>query len=135
MTCRHSYDDPNCTRGGSRNNYSSYSTPTPTTPDSSNYDVLDAAEESGFLIMKVKYPNCNSCAFEGTKIMVFENVTLIAAIKWKKIDPHFRDLKKNLLYAKEAPSPIARFPGTDIGWQHAISYAKMLGNDKKPNSR
>ncbi len=31
----------------------------------------------------------------------------------------------------EAPGPIARFPGSDVGWQLALRFMDMLGA-KKP---
>jgi hypothetical protein len=80
------------------------------------------------MVMKVKYPNCSICAYEGNKVMVFLNTKALDVLKWKKIDPHFRDLKlKNT--TREAPSPAARFPASDEGWQDAVSYAtsKMKG--------
>ena len=126
MTCRHSAGDPNC----SSNDPYKYSSPTPPTPNALNYEVLDVVEDSGYMILKVKYPNCSQCAFEGTKVMVFENVTVLKAFKWKKIDPHFRDPKRSYSYEREAPSPIARFPGNDIGWTNAKAFVRMLVNSK-----
>lgn len=73
------------------------------------------------LVMKVKYPNCSSCAFEGTKILVFLNISELEALKWRKIDPHFRDPRRKS--TTEAPSPAARFPGTPEGWADAVAYA------------
>ena len=131
MTCRHSAGDPNC----SSNNPYKYSTPEPVTPDATKYDVLDVAEISDYLILKVKYPNCSRCAFEGTKIMVFEKMTVLKAFKWKKIDPHFRDPKKTHFNEREAPSPIARFPGNDIGWTHAQKFVRMLLTPEKREER
>jgi hypothetical protein len=74
-------------------------------------------------VLKVKYPNCSSCAFEGTKVMVFAGATIKQAIKWRKIDPHFRD-PSALRAADEAPSPAARFPGNNVGWQDALAWAR-----------
>jgi hypothetical protein len=53
--------------------------------------------------------------------MVFLNITEIQALKWKEIDPHFRD-DKNTVTA--APSPAARFPASPQGWSDAIEYAR-----------
>jgi len=125
MTCRHSVNDPNC---------SSYRPPEPKTPDSSNYDVIDVHEDGGFLILKVKYPNCYNCSFEGTKVMVFEKTKTLNALKWKKIDPHFRDPKYKVT-EKEAPSPIARFPGNDTGWTFAKEFVRMLLTPKREEPR
>lgn len=98
---------------------------TPVTPDSEKFEVTDVEVVGTSLVMKVKYPNCSSCSYEGNKIMVFRSTTPIDALKWKKIDPHFRDPKK-LSNPREAPSPAARFPATTEGWKDAISYASSL---------
>jgi len=127
MVCRHSADDPNCS---SHRNYivdpykypSSLSSETPETPDSSKYTIEDAKRIGAHLVLKVKYPNCFNCSYEGNKIMVFLNVTEIDVLKWKKIDPHFRDPKRKAV--NEAPSPAARFPGSPEGWSDALAYAQ-----------
>jgi hypothetical protein len=76
--------------------------------------------------MEVHYPNCTNCKFEGKKIMVFTNVAEADALRWKKIDPHFRD-SKAVRITTEAPSPAARFPGSEEGWADAINYAVSKG--------
>lgn len=124
MTCRHSANDPNCSKNYNR--YSSISS-TPTTPDSKNYEIkrVQFFEGSGgkALVIQVKYPNCSKCSFEGLKTIVYLGVTLESALMWKEIDPHFSDPKKIRGY-KEAPSPAARFPGNESGLQDACEYAK-----------
>ena len=72
------------------------------------------------LVMKVKYPNCALCAYEGQKVMVFLNVTEAQVLKWRRIDPHFRATKA---LPQEAPSPAARFPASQEGWRDALDYA------------
>jgi hypothetical protein len=119
MTCRHSPGDPNCSSNQPRVVYRD----PPGTPDKTRYEVLDAAQVETFLVLKVKYPNCEKCKFEGIKIMVFQDVTTIDALKWKEIDPHFRDPLQKWNH-RAAPSPIARFPGNDDGWKDAIAYAQ-----------
>lgn len=117
MTCRHMPGDPDCTSGRS-----------PTTPDSERFEVLDAVELPGnYLVMKVQYPNCSACAYEGAKVMVFKDASAITALRWKNIDPHFRDPSKTLLSYRTAPSPVARFPASDKGWDEAIDYARWCG--------
>lgn len=92
------------------------------TPDAMNYEVNDVFEHGRFLVLKVTYPSCKNCSYEGTKIMVFENVSLVTAIKWKKIDPHFRAESPVTPY--EAPSPIARFPASEQGWEDAKDFVR-----------
>jgi len=88
------------------------------TPDSEKYVIEHFFREGPHLVLKVKYPNCTQCAYEGVKIMVLLNVSEMAAIRWKKIDPHFRSSSAS----NEAPSPAARFPATEEGWVDAIAY-------------
>jgi hypothetical protein len=125
MTCRHSAYDPNCSsfksheasiRKAIRDEVRDE-----LTPDADKYEVIDAEPVGAHLVMRVRYPNCAKCAYEGVKILVFLNVPVKDALKWKRIDPHFRGDKHT---AREAPSPAARFPASDQGWQDAMDYAR-----------
>jgi hypothetical protein len=130
MTCRHSANDPDCTHGGRVNNYNYAPTPEPPkTPDASNFSIVEAAQVKNHLVLKINYPNCSMCSYEGTKVLVFLNTTSIDALKWKKIDPHFRAPTKVLksTLVTESPGPSARFPASPEGWVDAIDYA----NSKK----
>lgn len=135
MICRHAPNDINCS------SHKDYTDPYPTpkhvsptlsysveTPDSKNYSIELVERVGPHLVLKVKYPNCRNCSYEGNKIMVFLNVTELQALKWKEIDPHFRD-PKLFVGATQAPSPSARFPGSSDGWIDAVSYAR--GKDKR----
>lgn len=126
MTCRHRPGDPDCSSHPS-NAYRS--DPAPTTPDKSNFVVEEIEEVGPHLVMKVRYPNCVRCSYEGNKVMVFLNVRTIDAIRWKIIDPHFRD-RRDGRAAKSAiaPSPAARFPGDPEGWVDALEYAQQKRN-------
>ncbi len=127
MTCRHGPYDPNC--GSYQGNLERLKTDYAKqivgqiTPDSENFSVEDVEEVGNFLVMKVKYPNCKSCSYEGVKIMVFEGAKIKDAIKWKKIDPHFRPTAKGFVGKTAAPGPIARFPASDQGWTDALCWA------------
>jgi hypothetical protein len=90
------------------------------TPDAKRFEVEDVEEASGHLVMKVRYPNCAKCSYEGLKVLVFENVRMKDVIRWKTIDPHFRDASPKDW--SEAPSPIARFPASDVGWKDALQF-------------
>lgn len=117
MTCRHSAGDPACSSNRS------YYEPEPKKPDADKYSIEDVERVGSHLVMKVKYPNCYSCSYEGTKVMVFLNVSELEALRWKRIDPHFSDPK----YKRSptaAPSPAARFPASEQGWSDALAYAK-----------
>lgn len=119
MICRHFGNDPSCS-----SNRSSYSAPDTNKPDAEKFEIEDVVQEGAHLVMKVKYPNCSACAYEGNKVMVFLNTTLLQAMKWKKIDPHFRAPSIAAERPKEAPSPAARFPASTEGWQDALDYAR-----------
>lgn len=97
-------------------------TPDPATPDATKFEIEDVQQVGAHLVMKVKYPNCRACAYEGNKVMVFLNTTPLQAMKWRRIDPHFRAAGK-YENAKEAPSPVARFPASPAGWKDAYDYA------------
>jgi hypothetical protein len=122
MVCRHRPGDPDC------GSWRSYTTYTPTTPDAERYEIVDAVQCGNRMVLKVKYPNCANCAYEGTKVLVYDNVTPLDALKWKRIDPHFRaDTVKQAV--PEAPSPIARFPASEAGWKQAIWFAAQTYNE------
>lgn len=93
----------------------------PATPDAENFTIEDAVVVGENLVLKVKYPNCKRCTYEGNKVMVYLKTDPLKALKWKKIDPHFRGPGRT---DKEAPSPAARFPASPEGWQDALAFAK-----------
>lgn len=133
MTCRHSYGDPGCSSYQSQLKKAQAlvnKSKSATTPDSQNYEVIDAHREGTHLVLKVKYPNCAKCSYEGTKVMVFLNVTEKDIIMWNQIDPHFGDPKEKRT-KNQAPSPAARFPASDEGWKDAIAYVVR----KRPSAK
>ena len=93
-------------------------------PDNTQFEIEEIEERGHFLIIKAKYPNCAKCAYEGNKVMVFEGVKVKDAIKWRVIDPHFRQggLPPPI---NTAPPPVARFPASDQGWRDALSYVQI----------
>jgi hypothetical protein len=93
------------------------------TPDATQYTIVDFERVGPHLVMKVLYPNCRKCSYEGNKVLVYLNVSEIQVLKWKKMDPHFRDPKKPGP-PDEAPGPNARFPASQEGWEDAKSYAR-----------
>lgn len=125
MTCRHQKGDPNCSSSpGYVDPYRSTYSPTPPTPDAKNY-IITRVEAIGddVLVLQVKYPNCAKCAYEGTKTVVYVGVKLVDALRWKEIDPHFAD-RKAKRSPTQAPSPAARYPGDEEGWQDGLDYAQ-----------
>lgn len=93
------------------------------TPDAERFEVVDMERVDRHVVLKVLYPNCQKCSYEGLKILVFLNVTEKDVVRWRRIDPHFRDPKVKLTI-REAPSPAARFPATTEGWSDAIEFAQ-----------
>lgn len=92
-------------------------------PDATRFEIEDAREVGPNLVVKARFPNCADCAYEGIKVLVYLNTKPLDAMKWKKLDPHFRAKPKTGWPAKEAPSPDARFPASPEGWQDAVAYA------------
>lgn len=127
MTCRHQSNDPACSSNQHR--YESVSA-TSDTPDASKYEIEDAVPVGTHLVLKVKYPNCRACSYEGVKVLVYLDVSPVAALQWRKIDPHFAD-PKTPRPARNAPPPAARFPASAEGWADALDYAR----GKQPSAR
>lgn len=130
MTCRHSPGDSNCS-SHPNNPYNpakirateaeeKLRKKLAETPDSEKYTVVDFQRVGPHVVMKVLYPNCAKCSYEGNKVMVFLDVNETQLMRWRRIDPHFRDKPPAPV---EAPSPAARFPASDQGWRDAITYA------------
>lgn len=134
MTCRHGPGDLNCSSTIRANEEKEKKREAKwkaaNTPDANNYEVVDAEPVGPHLVMRVRYPNCAKCAFEGEKVLVFFDTGIADALKWKTIDPHFRDpiVTRPKTWA---PSPAARFPASRDGWADAVSYAH--GKDRPPH--
>lgn len=96
------------------------------TPNPDDYVVERVLRVGEHLVTQVRYPSCKACAFEGLKTMVFLDVSEQAALRWRRIDPHFRVRAADhaTAHPKDAPSPSARFPGTKEGWEDAVDYAR-----------
>ena len=122
----------------------------PTTPDKTKYEIVDVAREGPHLTLKVRYPNCALCAYEGVKVLVFLDVAEVAVLKWREIDPHFRPPEKppkltpskdgpprpsrtwQRLQETAAPSPAARFPASEQGWNDALAYMRTKVSHATP---
>ena len=138
MTCRHAPGDPNCssTRGGyadMERQREREAELRASTPDADNYQIVGIQRIGFNLVLKVKYPSCSKCEYEGQKVMVFLNVPEDQAMMWRRIDPHFRDPKRNRM--NEAPGPAARFPATEEGWKDAVAYATRKFSEAGGNKR
>lgn len=84
-------------------------------PQANNWKVVKARETGRFLILQLNYPDCTN--YEGNKILVFKDVTLVDLVNQRLIDPHFfKDSKYK--------SPIARFEPTPNGWRMAEIFVE-----------
>lgn len=97
--------------------------------DCEDFEVVDYWDFDPYLLLAVKYPSCDNCAWEGTKLLVYGGVRPVDVMRWKKIDPHFREPQTQHLF-KEAPPPLARFPGSEAGRQMAMRYCAWLKDPK-----
>ena len=96
--------------------------------DITSYTIKEVEQVGSFLVLMVFYCHPNGkaqkgCTFEGNKVIVFKDVSIKDALKWKVIDPHFR-LNDKIKGVHVAPPPIARFPGNTEGWEDALCYVK-----------
>jgi hypothetical protein len=126
MTCRHRAGDPSCSSHPD-NVRRAYVESLPATPDAERYTIEDVHRVGPHLVLKVRYPNCARCSYEGVKVLVYTNVSEAQVIRWRKIDPHFRDKPVS---PTEAPGPAARFPASTEGWRDAIAYAQSKAGGK-----
>jgi len=90
-------------------------------PQPFNYRIFGHWQFGKYLVVKIRYMNCTN--YEGTKILLFEGVTMDKLKKWKHIDPHFSD-------SMRYKSPIARFVPTPHGIDMAVALAKALSEKK-----
>jgi hypothetical protein len=84
-------------------------------PNPLHFKILEHVEIGSFVVLKVKYPECRN--YEGTKILVFENVKLKTFKNITYLDPHFCKSGKH-------PSPIARFRPDKKGWEYSLLFCK-----------
>ena len=94
----------------------------PLNPDATDFDIQCAEQVGEYLLVEVQYPSCANCSYEGVKLLVFSGVTKDDALRWKEVDPHFRD-PAAIPNPRKAPSPVARFPASAQGWAHARKFA------------
>lgn len=72
-------------------------------PNPLHYKILSVWEYRGWLVVRIKYPNCTT--YEGEKILVYQGLTEQELRQKTAIDPHFNeDLKL-----------MARFQPTKVG--------------------
>lgn len=86
-------------------------------PNPKSFKLLEHKEIGNWLIVKVHYPDAKN--YEGTKIMVYKDITYRTFCTWNVVDPHF---------SANAPekSPFIRFKPTDEGWKMAEDFVKFM---------
>ena len=89
----------------SRGNYA------PPNPDPRRFKILRMEAIASLTVVYVDYPGCTT--FGGKKVSVYarSEQQIASAVE---LDPHFSDRED---------APIARFPGTEQGWNEALEYA------------
>lgn len=134
MVCRHGPNDPSCSnhpdnihrRKAERDHRASLKKKWQAqTTEANDFEILELKRYKRCILLKVKYPSCKLCSFDGVKILLLPPITEMQLLKLRRIDPHFHDFT---LEDYEAPSPMARFPATQAGWQLAIKVAESFYN-------
>lgn len=93
--------------------------------DAENAEILDSHRIGPHIVLRVQYPSCKNCSYEGVKVMVYLNASETDVLRWRVFDPHFKD-PSEVVSPREAPSPAARFPASQEGWADAIAYVEAL---------
>lgn len=97
-------------------------TKSPGNPDPKNYKIMKSQQIENYLIVEIHYPDCTN--FEGRKILIFANTTLIDLLNQALIDPHFFESKKY-------KSPMVRVEPTERGWKAAETFClAMIEHDE-----
>lgn len=102
-------------------------------PDPKNWKLIRYHENSKFLVIQLKYPDCTN--YEGNKILAFESISLADLINGRWIDPHFFEESNLAIDGKKIKSPIARFEPTDRGWLMAIQFVGLWANQEREKGK
>lgn len=135
MTCRHDDGDPTCSTKNPRKmrelaREMSARWDPPASPDASDFDVVRTEEHGDYFLVEAHFPSCAKCEFEGRKLMVFSHQNREKALRWRRLDPHFRPDPAEP-DPRVAPPPIARFPATSAGWNMARSLVLALAAEAR----
>lgn len=98
---------------------SNHSSSTNLIPDTKAWKLIRFQESTDkkSVLIEVKFDRVQN--FNGLKILLFRNCTLVDLINQKEIDPHFLNNNK-LKY------PIARFSPTEEGWKMGMQCINMI---------
>lgn len=86
-------------------------------PPTKNYKFVRTYENNEWVVLWINYPECKN--YEGNKILVYVNTTLVEILNQDYIDPHFLEIKGRI-------NPFARFRPTEDGWDAAVQLADKL---------
>jgi len=87
----------------------------PGNPNPTNFKILSWHCRGDWLLIKVLYPDSKN--YEGTKLLLFKDLTVEKLKLINFLDPHFSDQNGVI-------SPIARFEPTERGWALAMQIIK-----------
>ena len=96
----------------------------PQNPDPKNFSINELKAIGPFVIALIKYPDCKN--YEGDKILVYKNKTLVDISKCDIIDPHFCE-NCNV-------SPVARFRPTAEGYDMAEQFCNSYCDRNDTNN-
>ncbi len=101
--------------------FSSGSSTTPAKTDNSsdkkNYRFIRTHERNGIVVLWINYPQFKN--YEGNKILVYKDTTLVDILNQDYIDPHFLEERGRI-------NPFARFRPTEEGWTIAVRLADYI---------
>lgn len=83
-------------------------------PNPNNYKIKQTKQVGKYVVAEIIYPDCTN--YEGSKILVFENIMVAKLYEVKSLDPHFCE--------NGCLSPVARFEPTKKGWALAIKMCE-----------
>ena len=86
-------------------------------PNPFNWIINRSYQEGRFLFIDITYPDCTN--YEGRKIMLYEDATIVDLRRQKCIDPHFSSNKRSY-------TPIDRFEPTEYGWKMGQDLIKII---------
>lgn len=93
-----------------------------TNPDPKVFKIVNQEVIGKFLLLQVQYPNCKN--FEGSKILLYRNVSPLDLLVQGELDPHFSNKEKYI-------APVARFIPTGEGWLMAKMFAQYADKQQE----
>lgn len=86
-------------------------------PVPENFNVERTQRAGSYVCALVHYPDATN--FEGRKVIVFKDTTVVEVAGAQSLDPHFA----------EDGNIVARFRPDEEGWQDAVAYIDFKAGD------